>query len=806
MPRRKCHIPYSSGDARHGISSAISSLNTLGYATLYLAVFPAPHESLFLTEKIHRHCAELGKAALVFCVPGEKQRIGKVHFIGGFDSSDFWRTSFSKNPPDPHSRADAFLLGLDERLNLALVGSLPHDAVGQVRIHWLLDLVQGRLEDGQPSYNFSHLDTLLDHLWRHQLRPGFELMGNPGNIFTDFENETQVLWWRNLVAQTARRYADRYGLEWVSSWNWESWNEPDHHDFDNLNFTLSGFLNYFDSCRAGLDDVTEQLILGGPGGSCRDPSFSLLCWALLGHCDHGSSFFTPGRPPRIDFISFHKKGQEDADSILTQELETIEKIRRNYPHLRHVPIVNDEGDFLKGWWRSRSWRADGRYAGLVARAVYTHHEALSSRPRLNYQLISFDNSFLNYFPNFFEQRSLVARFQINSTSPRQVQMVKKDSYSVLALLSLLGDHVLSKDGDLDGLSVISTCRGCRREEPSVAEDPRDSGSKNPPTENAGKGAEATPTRRTTENRRNRRAEATPTHTPTADLEPRNDVTPPPPQDPRKNSTENFPRERTTKNRRTATPPEDLETRTLFETAMGNEAAPNETARANLPSRSAGPSAWEATILVARSNGTRRASDGVEVKVVLKLPQEVIGERLALVSYQLGGDSKGPYEAWLDLRRPVEPSRKELAFIRSHEGSRREGPRFLVASRTDLTMAMTLQVPDVRVIHVCRVFEEDPGKVSGVRALEVTRGDLLLTWSDSLINTRCVFGYQVEWSAESRDGPYSSITRRLLHHNNFLHSLPSLHGNATIQGWYRVRVVTYWGTSGRFSRPIFHRVG
>ncbi|XP_047496549.1 uncharacterized protein LOC125044141 [Penaeus chinensis] len=58
----------------------------------------------------------------------------------------FWRST-GLCPPDPHSRADAFLLGLDERLNLALVGSLPHDAVAQVRIHWLLDLVQGRVSD-----------------------------------------------------------------------------------------------------------------------------------------------------------------------------------------------------------------------------------------------------------------------------------------------------------------------------------------------------------------------------------------------------------------------------------------------------------------------------------------------------------------------------------------------------------------------------------------------------------------------------------------------------------------------------------
>ena len=33
---------------------------------------------------------------------------------------------------------------------------------------------------------------------------------------------------------------DRYGLDYVASWNFESWNEPDNHDFDSLNFTMQG--------------------------------------------------------------------------------------------------------------------------------------------------------------------------------------------------------------------------------------------------------------------------------------------------------------------------------------------------------------------------------------------------------------------------------------------------------------------------------------------------------------------------------------------------------------------------------------
>ncbi|MPD04558.1 Alpha-L-iduronidase [Portunus trituberculatus] len=47
----------------------------------------------------------------------------------------------SLSPPLPHSSLQPFLLSPDELLNLAVVGSLPHEAISQVRIHWLFGLV-----------------------------------------------------------------------------------------------------------------------------------------------------------------------------------------------------------------------------------------------------------------------------------------------------------------------------------------------------------------------------------------------------------------------------------------------------------------------------------------------------------------------------------------------------------------------------------------------------------------------------------------------------------------------------------------
>ena len=72
---------------------------------------------------------------------------------------------------------------------------------------------------------------------------------------------TQVYMWRELVETIARRYIgtrryygsmefvryvvvciDRYGLDYVAEWNFETWNEPNNRDFDTLQFTIQGTL------------------------------------------------------------------------------------------------------------------------------------------------------------------------------------------------------------------------------------------------------------------------------------------------------------------------------------------------------------------------------------------------------------------------------------------------------------------------------------------------------------------------------------------------------------------------------------
>uniref|UniRef100_A0A8C6LD09 Alpha-L-iduronidase n=1 Tax=Nothobranchius furzeri TaxID=105023 RepID=A0A8C6LD09_NOTFU len=374
------------------------------------------------------------------------------------DLIHFWRsTGFC--PPLPHTQSDQFDLSIDQQLNLAYLGSVPHGGIQQVRIHWMLELVTA-----QPQYNFTKLDQLMDLLWVNGLQPGFELMGSVSNYFTDFENKSQVVEWRNLVYLIAKRYIDLYGLGSVSRWNFETWNEPNNHNFDNVTMSVQGFLNYYDACSEGLRAASELLRFGGPGDSCHAPPHSLYCWAMLQHCYNGTNFFTGETTVRIDYIALHKKGGGYSLPILQQEIQTVGEIQERFPRFRSLPVYNDEADPLVGWSKPQVWRADVTYAAMVVKVIKQHQDLLLGNPNstINYTLLSNDNAFLSYHPHPFTQRTLTARFQVNNTHPPHVQLIRKPVLTVMGLLALLGDtqvlaQVLTSGGEhSDTLGVLAS--------------------------------------------------------------------------------------------------------------------------------------------------------------------------------------------------------------------------------------------------------------------------------------------------------------------------------------------------------------
>ena len=112
--------------------------------------------------------------------------------------------------------------------------------IGYVRFHgiFLDDMgVYTEGPKGEPVYNFSYVDQAYDGLLANGVRPFVELSFMPRKLAA--RDIRQSFWyrpvvsppksyarWDALIAAFARHLVERYGIEEVSHWYFEVWNEP----------------------------------------------------------------------------------------------------------------------------------------------------------------------------------------------------------------------------------------------------------------------------------------------------------------------------------------------------------------------------------------------------------------------------------------------------------------------------------------------------------------------------------------------------------------------------------------------------
>lgn len=342
----------------------------------------------------------------------------------------------------------SLLLDPAMRQTLSIIGSAPNRAVRFVRIHFLLDLVGMEVsETGPPRFDWDRLDDGLDQLVNNGLAPVFELMGNPGGYFSDFNNDRELHLWRDMVSELVRHLIRRYGADEVAGWYFETWNEPDigwWHQWPQV----EPFCRYYDACSEGLTAVNPDLPLGGPG-TCRP--LSPLFKGFLEHCDRGINYFTGERGAKLDFVSIHEKGVRshvedltpDSKGICRRELDAVEYIRNHHPRLADLPFMNNECDPQVGWSQIHTWRGTAYYAGFIAKAVVQHHRDLVKDHQVVYELLSNDNGFLGTWGN----RTHLTRFGTDEQLSRGAhELVIKPSLAVMGLLSQLGEEELEVEG------------------------------------------------------------------------------------------------------------------------------------------------------------------------------------------------------------------------------------------------------------------------------------------------------------------------------------------------------------------------
>ncbi len=182
-----------------------------------------------------------------------------------------------------------------------------HDNVGMryVRFHAILHDevgVYNEDEKGSPVYNFTYVDQIYDGLLARGVRPFVEISFMPRKLAS--REALHPFWykqnvappkdyakWDALIQAFAQHLVDRYGIDEVSQWYFEVWNEP-NIDFWAGEPKQETYFELYDHTARALKSVSPRLRVGGPATAAAHwiPAF----------LQHVNQEHVP-----IDFVSTH---------------------------------------------------------------------------------------------------------------------------------------------------------------------------------------------------------------------------------------------------------------------------------------------------------------------------------------------------------------------------------------------------------------------------------------------------------------------------------------------------------------------
>ncbi len=222
--------------------------------------------------------------------------------------------------PFPHTWEEMFGSG---RANLVMRAAYQHDLrmvqgitkFRYVRFHGILDDENGvysQNAQGQPVYNWSYVDQIYDTLLANGIRPFVEISFMPKLLAAHLDY--QSFWyhpivsppasyakWDALITAFARHLVERYGINEVSQWYFEVWNEP------NIGFwtgkpAQATYFKLYDNTARALKAVSPRLRVGGPATAQAAWVGDMIAHAVRDHVP-------------LDFVSSHAYGDDSAIDV-----------------------------------------------------------------------------------------------------------------------------------------------------------------------------------------------------------------------------------------------------------------------------------------------------------------------------------------------------------------------------------------------------------------------------------------------------------------------------------------------------------
>jgi xylan 1,4-beta-xylosidase len=185
-----------------------------------------------------------------------------------------------------------------------------------VRFHGILDDEVGIYnedEHGNPVYNFSYVDQIYDGLLANGVRPLVEISFMPKKLAFN-PDDLHVFWykpnvsppksmerWDDMMTHFAQHLVDRYGIDEVSTWYFEVWNEP-NIDFWGGVPRLESYLELYDHTARDLKHVSPRLRVGGPATAAASWIPEFLAHTAANHIP-------------VDFVSTHAYADDTVENL-----------------------------------------------------------------------------------------------------------------------------------------------------------------------------------------------------------------------------------------------------------------------------------------------------------------------------------------------------------------------------------------------------------------------------------------------------------------------------------------------------------
>ncbi|MBB5328033.1 GH39 family glycosyl hydrolase [Tunturiibacter gelidoferens] len=304
-----------------------------------------------------------------------------------------------------------------------------HDEVG----------VYNEDEHGNPVYNFAYVDSIYDGLLKSGVRPFVEISFMPKKLAFN-PDALHPFWykqnvsppksmerWDDLIQNFAQHLVDRYGIEEVSQWYFEVWNEP-NIDFWNGIPRQESYFDLYDHTTRTLKSVSPRLRVGGPATAAAQwvPEF----------LQHTAENHVP-----VDFVSTHGYADDTVHNMFgtNEDIPMDDRVGRAVAKIRGE-IDHSPTPHLPLFWTE--WNVPGM---MEARDTIYVGPALANTVREcedNVDILSFWT-----FSDVFEEGGPTSTPFRGDFGLRAFDGINKPSYYAYGLLHQLGNQRLANSSN-----------------------------------------------------------------------------------------------------------------------------------------------------------------------------------------------------------------------------------------------------------------------------------------------------------------------------------------------------------------------